>query len=202
MTRTWLVIALATVGCAHRAAAATYTAGDSMVPSIAVGEAVPLGHDTPVRGRVIVFRWPASPGREYIKRVIGIAGDTIAANGAEIVVNGTPIPACRVGAWTFAGHAGELWLEALDGARWLVYHDATKTIAERGPWKVAAGEVFVLGDNRENVTDSRRWPGSGGLPIAWIVGTAPDATVVLPAGAASLQPALDRCLAGYGSATR
>jgi signal peptidase I len=195
VTTTWLVIALATVGCAHRAAAATYTAGDSMVPSIAVGESVALGHDAPVRGRVIVFRWQGKPDRQYIKRVIGTAGDTIAADGPEVAVNGTPIPRCRVGAWRFDGHAGELWLESLDGAHWLVYHDSTKTVGERGPWRVAAGEVFVLGDNRENVTDSRKWPGSGGLPVSWIVGTARDAALVLPEGAASLQPALDHCLA-------
>jgi len=167
-----------------------------MVPSIAVGEQVALGHGDPVRGRVIVFRWEGND-REYVKRVVGIAGDTIAANGAEITVNGVPIPRCRVGAWSFDGHAGEMWLEARDGVKWLVYHDATKSNAERGPWKVAPGEVFVLGDNRENVTDSRKWFGGkgGGLPLGWIVGTATDAAPRLPVGAESLQPAFEGCVA-------
>jgi signal peptidase I len=174
-----------------------------MVPSIAVGERLALGHGEPGRGRVIVFRWVDKPDHEYVKRVVGIAGDTISANGTEIVLNGTPIPRCRVGTWTFDGHAGELWLEALDGVTWLVYHDASKTVAERGPWTVASGEVFVLGDNRENVTDSRKWFGGkgGGLPLHLIVGIASDARPRLPKDAEQLQTAFDSCIATLRDST-
>jgi signal peptidase I len=194
-----IVVAIAftaTTGCTRRAAAATYNAGDSMVPTIAVGEAIALGPDNPVRGRVVVFRWEDNPEHVYVKRVIGVAGDTIAANGTEISINGVPIPRCRIGAWSFDGHAGDMWLEALDGASWLVYHDSTKTMPERGPWKVASNEVFVLGDNRENVTDSRKWFGGkgGGLPVGWIVGTA-SVTPKLPPGTEQLRAGFDSCVA-------
>lgn len=171
-----------------------------MVPSVAVGTrlAVRKVGGVPARGQVLVFHGPESPDREYVKRIVGIAGDTIATDDTTLVVNGTPVPRCRVGAWAFDAHPGEIWLEALDGARWLVFDEATphKTYGH-GPWKVAAGEVFVLGDNRGNSHDSRLWFGGrgGGVPLRLIVGVA-DATVpVLPAGAEPLVPALDACLA-------
>jgi len=191
-----VTLAIMATACTQHADAASYTAGDSMVPSIAVGERIALGNGEPVSGRVVVFRWEGN-GREYVKRVIGIAGDAIAANGTEITVNGAPIPRCRIGTWSFDGHAGEIWLEALAGVTWLVYHDSTNSVAERGPWKVAPGEVFVLGDNRENVTDSRKWFAGkgGGLPLGWIVGTASAAAPRLPAGAESLRSAFGLCVA-------
>src|SRR5262245_17388025 len=99
-----------------------------MVPTIAVGARVGVDvHErAPARGRVIVFRAPERPDREYVKRIIGLPGDTIAANGDEIVLNGAPIARCRVGPFRYSeagggARAGEIWLEALDGARWLVF---------------------------------------------------------------------------------
>jgi hypothetical protein len=56
-------------------------------------------------------------------------------------------------------------------------------------WTVATGQVFVLGDNRENSYDSRM---RNGLPLDAIIGAVPDAQV-LPKGAEALQPELDRC---------
>ena len=187
------------------AAVGFYTVGDSMLPMIAVGTRIAVNklNREPGRGRAIIFRGPTNPPREYIKRIVGLAGDTISANGAEIILNGTPIPHCRVGAWSYTDadgqrHGGEIWTEMLEGAKWLVFHDAAASVQPAGPWTVAPREVFVLGDNRENSSDSRKWFGGkgGGLPLSSIVGAAiGTGTLTLPKGAEHLQTALDQCVA-------
>ena len=188
MRASWLVVVLA--ACAH-APPQRFTAGDSMLPTFTNLEKMQVTKIyRPERGRVIVFRFPGKPGSSYVKRIVGVAGDTIAVAGSEVVINGRPIPRCHVGAWEYEAHKGELWLEALQGAKWLVFHDNVGVHAPpHGPWTVAPGQVFVLGDNRENSYDSRMW---SGLPLDAIIGTVPDSPV-LPKGAKALQPALDRC---------
>jgi signal peptidase I len=199
----------AAAACVHHAPARSFRAGDSMVPTFANGADVAVSKldRDPQRGTVIVFRAPERPEQEYVKRIIGLPGDTISANGTEIVLNGTPIPRCRVGPWSYAtaggeARSGDIWLEALGGTAWLVFHATASGVAPAGPWKVAPGEVFVLGDNREDSHDSRVWYGGkgGGLPLSFIVGAAPGVAVpTLPGGAEPLQPALEKCAASLSN---
>jgi signal peptidase I len=199
-----LVVAAALVYVRLGVAHAYKVPAGSMLPTLAVGSHIAVSKldKEPARGRVIVFHYPERPEQDFVKRIIGLPGDTIASNDTELLLNGKPIPRCRVGAWSYdeegaPAHAGELWLEALDGSRWLVFHDTASPLPPGGPWTVAAGEVFVAGDNRENSHDSRSWFGGkgGGVPVGLIVGTAIGVGVpTLPRGAEGLKPALDSCL--------
>src|SRR5947208_3342124 len=171
MRTCWLVVVFA--ACAHTPPQG-FTAGDSMIPTFPVGAQLRVTKlARPARGCAIVFRVPGKEKSSYVKRIVGVAGDTIVVDGTELVLDGKPVPRCRVGAWAYEAHTGEIWLEALPGAKWLVFHDTAGVHAPpRGPWTVAPGQVFVIGDNRENSFDSRMW---GGLPSDAIVGAVPDA---------------------------
>lgn len=106
----------------------------SMQPNLFEGEYVVVNRlayllTEPERGDIIVFRFPLDPSRRYIKRVIGLPGDTIVAKGGEIYVNEVQLT--------------EPYL-------------ATEVTYE-GEWIVPAENLFVLGDNRNNSLDSKNW---------------------------------------------
>ncbi|HEX9700331.1 MAG TPA: signal peptidase I [Acidobacteriota bacterium] len=99
------------------------------------------------RQDVIVFRAPQEPDKDFIKRVIGLPGESVVVEGGDVVVDGKPIDD------PFANH------KASFGS----FHDT------REPIEVPPGEFFVMGDNRENSRDSRYW---GTVPRAYIKGKA------------------------------
>ncbi len=109
------------------------------------------------RGDIVVFKYPEDPERDFIKRVIGLSGETIELRDRRILVNGRAID--------------EPYAHYL-----LVNQEVTGGDAPQddvrvryGPVVVPAGSVFVMGDNRDNSQDSRYW---GFLPKDNIKGKA------------------------------
>jgi signal peptidase I len=96
----------------------------------------------PDRGDVIVFRYPPNPEAiPYIKRVIGLPGDQIHIADGKVYVNGQAV----------------------------VEPYLVVTTNRGGDWTVPAGQIFVMGDNRNNSSDSRSW---GFVPLENIIGRA------------------------------
>ena len=84
----------------------------------------------PRRGDVVVFRFPLDPSRDFIKRVIGVPGDTVEVKDEKVFINGAPLV--------------ESYILATPNYNY-------------GPKTVPPGAYFVLGDNRRNSYDSHAW---------------------------------------------
>ncbi len=214
----------------------------SMIPTLMVGDhifvnkfsygpAIPYTHARvwtsmpPKRGDVIVFAFPEHPEQDFIKRVIVVEGDKLEARGGHPIINGWEVPSCRVGAWSYndydspARHEGDLYVEYLGDESYLTFYDrASGMFPEyQGPYFARGGEVWVMGDNRNNSHDSRMWFGGrgGGVPFENIRGRAlfvwlsvsdngmdwsREGAPVMgrprlpPAARATLEPQLERCL--------
>lgn len=98
----------------------------------------------PKRGEIIVFRFPADPRARFVKRVIGIPGDTIEIRNRVVYLNGVPLD--------------EPYIKG-------------PTYQDMPPVTVKPGHVFVMGDNRNNSLDSR-FPQVGQVPYELIIGRA------------------------------
>ncbi|MEK3786488.1 MULTISPECIES: signal peptidase I [Paenibacillus] len=137
--------------------------GPSMQPNFHTGERVIVNEilysiREPKRGEVIVFHVPEE-GRDFIKRVIAVAGDTVKVEGDKVTVNGEPIPETYIHEAVEEAQAeGREYNSLMDFPNGMVTDD-----------KVPEGTIFVMGDNRSNSTDSRR---IGYIKLDEIVGRA------------------------------
>ncbi|MFZ2167365.1 MAG: signal peptidase I [Minisyncoccia bacterium] len=126
--------------------------GESMHPTFAnldylVIDEIVYAFKAPARGEVIVFRYPLNPSIFYIKRVIGLPGETVSINRGVVTITDP------------AGVSFPL------SEPYIVNEDATYTKKV----SLGVGEYFVMGDNRPNSSDSRIW---GVLPQKYIIGRA------------------------------
>jgi signal peptidase I len=118
--------------------------GYSMEPTLHTGEFVIVNRlayqfGSAKIGDVIVFHYPRDPQQEYIKRIIGLGGDTVRVEGGNVYVNGQRL--------------SEPYIAAPP--------------AYQNTWQVPEGSLFVLGDNRNNSSDSHNW---GFVPMNYVVG--------------------------------
>jgi signal peptidase I len=120
----------------------------SMQPTLYAGDFVIVNKlayqfsPVPRRGDVIVFKYPPDPETTpYIKRVIGLPGDQIHIADGKVYINGQ-----------------------------LMFEPYLKVVTKLGgDWTVPEGQLFVMGDNRNNSSDSRKW---GFVPLENIIGRA------------------------------
>jgi signal peptidase I len=156
----------------------------SMIPTIFTGDHFFIDKvRSPARGDLVVFPFPEHPDQRFVKRILGMPGDTLSfRRGGHPVINGIEVPSCLVGEASYPDpdggrvHAGEVYLEVLGARRYLTFYDENLGISglEQGPYTVKPGEVFVVGDNRDNSHDSRmwNWGAGGGVPRSTIIGVA------------------------------
>lgn len=107
---------------------------------------------SPQRGDVIVFIYPLDPGKDFIKRVVGVGGDTVSIVNKKLYINGVEAPDPHAVYRENSVLLGEL--QKLDNF---------------GPVTVPKESLFVLGDNRDHSFDSRFW---GFVPLKDVLGKA------------------------------
>jgi len=106
----------------------------------------------PAQGDIIVFRYPENPKQDFIKRCVAVAGQTVEIRDKVLYVDGVK--------------QVEPYVVHIDP------RILPREISQRdnfGPYKVPSGDLFMMGDNRDNSHDSRFW---GPLPIGLIKGKA------------------------------
>jgi signal peptidase I len=177
----------------------------SMVPTLLVGDFILVnkydyGLRLPItntkmtqgrplqRGDVVVFRYPKDESVDYIKRVIGLPGDTIAYEDKKLTINGKPVPEVALPDFFDDERVGyaKQFQEDLDGRKNNIlnnpqvppfvigaddfpFRDNCNYNAQGVTCKVPPGNYFMMGDNRDNSADSRYW---GFVPDQNIVGRA------------------------------
>ncbi len=120
--------------------------GFSMNPTLQNGEYILVNKmaykiGKPQRGDIVVFMFPMNLEEDLIKRVIGLPGESVNVQDGVVSINGTPITEPYINAAPFYN----------------------------GEWQVPEGQLFVLGDNRNDSRDSHQW---GLLPIENVIGRA------------------------------
>lgn len=133
----------------------------------------------PHRGDVVVFKLPRDNSTDYIKRVIGLPGDEIVVRGGILFINGDEVK--RTPAGTFKTYEDGGVTETIPRYRETLPNGVSYDVLDAepngpfdnvGPYKVPAGHYFMMGDNRDNSTDSRALWGVGYVPYENLIGRA------------------------------
>ena len=125
----------------------------------------------PKRGDIIVFKLPSDGQTDYIKRLIGLPGDKIQVQHGRLFINGEEVPREQVAPYPTVNHFGKpeeapRYLETLPGG---VQHQIIQIDGDEGTfdntrvYEVPPGHYFMMGDNRDNSSDSRLSGDQGGV---------------------------------------
>ncbi len=135
----------------------------------------------PERGDVVVFKLPSDTSQDYIKRVIGLPGDTIQVKEGRLYINNKIIERERIEDYILTDGGGRSaavpqYIETLPNGR---VHRILEMFGDQGPsdnteaFTVPDGHFFMMGDNRDNSADSRAFPSRFRfVPIENLVGRA------------------------------
>ena len=169
---------------------------ESMMPNLLVGDFILVNKYTyglrlpvlntkifangePKRGDVVVFRYPGKSeldpekGADYIKRIIGVPGDTIDVSDDQVRINGQAVAYKPAGVFVGTGAGlddtgADIVQEMLPGKTHTIL-DIPGSPFPPSTWVVPKGEYFAMGDNRDHSADSREW---GFFPEHNLVGRA------------------------------
>ncbi|MGB5487652.1 MAG: signal peptidase I [Lysobacterales bacterium] len=129
----------------------------------------------PDRGDVVVFRYPKDTSINFIKRAVGLPGDTITYRDKRLFINGEEVKETAAGRFgssnvkctTPAVDASLFWEQLGNANHNILLHD--RSGSRNGQWVVPEGHYFMMGDNRDRSNDSREW---GFVPEENILGRA------------------------------
>jgi signal peptidase I len=120
----------------------------------------------PKRGDIIVFKYPENEDKNFIKRVVGLAGDKVEIKKGKLFINDEPVSIAPVGTTDGRREEGsgypyydkpKLYDEQLGTVKHHIQYLRDQSGYNFGPKIVPAESVFVMGDNRDNSQDSRVW---------------------------------------------
>jgi signal peptidase I len=133
--------------------------------------------DAPDRGDVVVFKLPSDNKTDYIKRIIGLPGDTIQVQDGRLFINGELVQRERIGDFTYRNTYGSQlrvaqFVETLPGGKkhFILEEGDNRIYDNTREFSVPQGHYFMMGDNRDNSADSRSQVGF--VPAENLVGRA------------------------------
>jgi signal peptidase I len=121
----------------------------------------------PQRGDLVLFTNPNNRREFWIKRVIAVAGDTVAVKNGNVYVNGAKLPLQSIGPGVVSGTTGQIFYEENNGAKYRIFISQDHPAPDFPEITVPQNECFVMGDNRNGALDSRY---VGPIPITSILG--------------------------------
>ena len=195
--RTWLFqpFTIPTGSMEHSLLVGDYLLVNKFVhaPALGAAEQAVLPKDDVVRGDIVVFKFPRDPARDFIKRIVGLPGETLEVRGRQVYIDGAPLDEPYLPESARRLRPGERLVDGRDN---------------HGPVVIPAGHYFAMGDNRDDSEDSRFW---GALPhdhikgkalvIYWSYDAGPPA-ILPPSGLAAAVRRAASGVAGFFTRTR